>query len=55
MVYGQDVPVVVEGALLWQAEAAGHDGTRGAEGIETDAVDAGVVLREFLRMPSSIT
>ena len=49
MVHSQDVAVVVEGALLRQAGAAGHDGARGAEGIEADAVDAGVVLREFLR------
>ena len=49
VVHGQDVAVVVEGALLRQAGAAGHDGARGAEGIEADAVDAGVVLREFLR------
>lgn len=41
--------MVVEGALLRQAGAAGHDGARGAEGIEADAVDAGVMLREFLR------
>lgn len=49
MVHSQDVAVVVEGALLRQAGTAGHDGARGAEGIEADAVDAGVVLREFLR------
>ena len=49
VVHGQDVAVVVEGALLRQARAGRHDGARGAEGIEADAVDAGVVLREFLR------
>ena len=38
--YGQYLTVVVEGALLWQARAVGHEGAGRAEGVETYAVDA---------------
>ena len=40
VVHGQYLTVVVEGALLWQARAVGHEGASRAEGVETYAVDA---------------
>ena len=41
--------MVVEGSLLRQARAAGQQGTCGAEGVEPHAVDAGIMLGQFLR------
>ena len=48
MVHRGDVAVVVEGALLCQARARRHHGVHRAEGIETNAVDIGIMRGQFL-------